>query len=447
MKAIVSRSFLGIEQNKTHPRQWKKVRLKWLAEIIPSNVDKKTKEGEKKVYLCNYTDVYHNDFIETNLGFMAASASDSQIKKLQLRRGDVIATKDSEDPLDIGVPALVRRTFDDVVCGYHLTLLRSKGDRLDGAWLYWYIKSNLVEQYFSKRARGITRFALGTSTFKNIPVWLPPIEEQKVIANFLDQKTAQIDQTIADKEKLLVLYKEEKRAVIDHAVTKGIDPNVPLKESGVEWLEQIPEHWEVKKLNFLGQFFKGKGIPKKDLTETGVCAILYGDIYTRYQYFTKESQRFTSQEVVNQSFLLNYGDLLMTGSGETKEEIGKTIVFLGDKKTYVGGDVIVFRPKNINPIFLSYVLNHSEIDFLRAKLSKGEIVVHIYSSILKNIKVPLASLEEQQLLVEHIEHKMREIHKKEMDTQKEINLLKEYKEALIFGAVTGKIDLHENDGQ
>ena len=116
-------------------------------------------------------------------------------------------------------------------------------------------------------------------------------------------------------------------------------------------------------------------------------------------------------------------------------------MFLGSEETYVGGDVIVFRPKNVNPLFLSYALNHSNMDNLRAKLSKGEIVIHIYSSILKNIKIAFPTLNEQDEIVGFIEMELEKVRVKENDTQKEIRFLKEYRETLIFEAVTGKIDV------
>ncbi len=158
------------------PEYWKSIRLKFLSEIIPSNIDKKTKEGEQEVFLCNYVNVYKNDYITSKIPFMRATATDLQIAKLTLLQNDVIATKDSEDPKDIGVPAFVKQSFDKVVCGYHLTLMRSNAELLNGYFLYWYILSDRSSKYFYTEARGITRYAIGSNTFKNLLVALPPLQ-------------------------------------------------------------------------------------------------------------------------------------------------------------------------------------------------------------------------------------------------------------------------------
>src|SRR5690606_15288306 len=163
----------GIEWIGEIPEHWDLSRLRFLSNIVPSNIDKKSKEGEQKVLLCNYVDVYKNDFIDRNIAFMEATASDLQIEKLTLQKSDVIATKDSEDPKDIGVPALVAESFENVVCGYHLTLIRSRSEILNGDYLYWFLCSSGSNQYFFTEARGITRYAIGSNVFKNLAVSLP----------------------------------------------------------------------------------------------------------------------------------------------------------------------------------------------------------------------------------------------------------------------------------
>lgn len=116
------------------PVGWMIEKLKFVAEVQPSNVDKKTKKNEKEVLLCNYTDVYYNEEITGDLPFMKATASDPQIRKFTLKGGDTIITKDSEDPNDIAVPAYVPQDLDGIICGYHLALLRPK-DRILGGYL------------------------------------------------------------------------------------------------------------------------------------------------------------------------------------------------------------------------------------------------------------------------------------------------------------------------
>jgi type I restriction enzyme S subunit len=122
-----------------------------------SNVDKKTVSGERSVRLCNYTDVYYNERITAELPFMEATASVDQIARFGLRAGDVLLTKNSETPDDIAVPAYVVADLPDVVCGYHLALLRP-GREVDGRYLFWALSSRSSREQFSASANGITRF-------------------------------------------------------------------------------------------------------------------------------------------------------------------------------------------------------------------------------------------------------------------------------------------------
>jgi type I restriction enzyme S subunit len=184
---------------------------------------------------------------------------------------------------------------------------------------------------------------------------IPPILEQTAIAAFLDRKTAQIDQVVAIKEKQIALLKERKQILIQNAVTCGLDPNIPMKDSGVGWIGKIPAHWEVKRLAIFGTFSKGGGFSKSDLTEDGVSAILYGDVYTQYEFIINKAVRKISSNVAGISIRIRRNDLLFTGSGETKEDIGKCVVYDSSEPAVAGGDIIIFRQKKTIHYFLLIV--------------------------------------------------------------------------------------------
>ena len=150
----------GVEWLGDIPTGWTTQKLKFVARVQPSNVDKKSKKDEKEVQLCNYTDVYYNEEITADLPFMKATASDVQIKKFTLKSGDTIITKDSEDPNDIAVPAYVPQDLDGVVCGYHLALLRPENGTY-GGYLKRVMDSQYARSFFATRANGITRYGLG----------------------------------------------------------------------------------------------------------------------------------------------------------------------------------------------------------------------------------------------------------------------------------------------
>ena len=228
------------------PAHWEVRRLRSLAEMPVSNVDKHTREDEFPVRLCNYVDVYKNDRITASMDFMGATASQEEIERFRLEQGDVLITKDSETWDDIGVPSLVVRSADDLISGYHLALLRPFED-ISGPFLARALESKGVAYQFHVRANGVTRFGLTHTGIQSIQIPLPPLPEQAAIVRYLDHADRRIRRYVSAKRKLIGLLEEERQAVINRTVTRGLDPNVRLKPSAVEWLSDVPEHWEIRR--------------------------------------------------------------------------------------------------------------------------------------------------------------------------------------------------------
>lgn len=207
------------------------------------------------------------------------------------------------------------------------------------------------------------------------------------------------------------------------------------KDSCVQWLGEIPSHWEVRRLNTFGLFAKGGGISRDNLQDDGKPAILYGDIYTKYNIYADNIINHISESIAEKSIRVFPGDILMTGSGETKEDIGKTIVFRG-KEAYIGGDVILFRQVKNNSAFLSYALNSQFAKDYRYRESKGEIIVHIYANNLKRLYLPIPPLSEQQAIAAYLDTVTSKIDAAIAQQQKMIDLLNERKQIIINNAVT-----------
>lgn len=442
----------GIEWIGEIPESWEVKRLKFLVDIIPSNVDKKSKEDEQSVLLCNYVDVYKNDYINEDISFMHATASDTQIDKLTLLQNDVIATKDSEDPNDIGVPALVIKNLGNVVCGYHLTLFRSKNENEFGKYLFWYLKSNNCSQYFSTIARGITRYALGTSAFSNLAI--PKLDEIEyiLIANYLDRKTAEIDDLITKKEKLIALYKEERTATINQAVTCGMDQHNNLrqrpqclpakgwKDSGIEWLGEIPAHWEVKRLRHLVHIRYGLGQPPKQKFD-GLPIIRATNVY-RGSISSKNMIYVDPDDLpMDRNPILKVNDIIIVRSGAYTAD---SALITKEWEGSVTGYDIVVTPHSINPKLLAYSLlsnymlqNQLFINRLRAAQP------HLNAEEIGETFMLIPSRNEQNKIVEYLIEKLEEFDTLNTKTKKEIELLKEYKTALISEVVLGKVDVRE----
>ena len=312
------------------------------------------------------------------------------------------------------------------------------GSDFDPKYLYYYYYDLYLNSVYNNLGEGV-RSTLTPTDLLLIPSIKPKSEEQTTIANFLDQKTSQIDQAIAIKEKQITLLKERKQILIQNAVTHGLNPDVHMRNSGVEWIGEIPEHWRIRRLASFGFFSKGGGFSKSDLTENGISAVLYGDIYTKYEYVIDSVERNISPVVANNSVKLHRGDLLFTGSGETKEDIGKCVVFDSNEEAVAGGDVIIFKQKENNKLFLSYCLNTHGIILQKAKSSKGEIIVHTYASKLRELYIPIPPIDEQAGIAHYITKELSKIDKAITLQQQQIEKLKEYKTTLINSAVTGKI--------
>lgn len=179
------------------PQGWKICRLDVVADVFFSNVDKHSIESETPVLLCNYVDVYKNERITKAVNFMEATAEPREIEKFQIRLGDVLVTKDSEEADDIAIPALVVEELPGVICGYHLALIRPRSKLITGDFLAWLHRSKQFRAQYEAKAVGVTRFGLSQYAFRSALIPIPPIKEQVLINNYLDQSCSAIDSIAA----------------------------------------------------------------------------------------------------------------------------------------------------------------------------------------------------------------------------------------------------------
>ncbi len=212
----------GIEWIGEVPEHWDIKRLKDLSDIQNSNVDKKSHDDEIPIKLCNYVDVYKNEFINTSLDFMDATANKSEIKQFTIKEGDVFITKDSETCDDIAIPALATESLKGVLCGYHLAQIRTKEKVFLGSYLFRLFQSKSYGFRFVISAKGITRVGLGQSAIADSLTPVPPLPEQKAIAQYLDTKTAQLDQIIQTINTQIERLKELRKTLINDVVTGKI---------------------------------------------------------------------------------------------------------------------------------------------------------------------------------------------------------------------------------
>ena len=428
------------------PEGWEVLPLKKTCHVFPSNVDKKSYDDEVNINLCNYTDVYYNEIIVAGMDFMAATATADQIAKFTLRAGDTIITKDSESADDIAIAAYVPEDMPGIVCGYHLSMIRPTPG-FCGAFIKRLFDSRYAKARFQVLANGLTRMGLGQYALDNIKFAFPPANEQQTIAAFLDRETAKIDALVAEQENLIALLKEKRQAVISHAVTKGLDPTVPMKDSGIEWLGEMPAHWEVKRLKQVSpQITVGIVIePSKYYVDEGIPALRSLNVGKKGEIL-EDNLVFISEEGhdLNSKSKLSTGDLVAVRSGQP----GTTSVVSEKFDGCNCIDLIIIRKPNIGSEFFLYWFLGSDAALIQFVMgSGGAIQQHFNVGAAVNLVVPWPNESDQNEIVAFLDTETAKVDTLTAEAQRAIDLLKERRSALISAAVTGKIDVRGYDAE
>jgi type I restriction enzyme S subunit len=431
----------GVEWLPVIPTGWEINRLKRFCTVFPSNVDKKSVEGEAPVKLCNYTDVYYNDSICAEMEFMDATASEEQVKKFSLRAGDVIITKDSETTDDIAIAAYVPETLPGVICGYHLSMIRPRGG-VSGAYVKRIFDSIYAKSLFAVRANGLTRVGLSQYAVDNVELPLPPSHEQLAIATFLDHETAKIDALITEQQRLIELLQEKRQAVISHAVTKGLNPDAPMKDSGVEWLGEVPEHWEVIPLMRLTQpnrpIMYGIVLPGPDVGE-GVPILKGGNVKPSRLCLECMARTTPEIEAPFARARLRAGDLVYGIRGS----IGDCeIVPIELERCNITQDVARIAPlSSLCQRWLRYAMLSRPVAEGLACGSLGAAVKGINIFDLKRARIPVPPSDEMKHMADFLISEDSRLLSLSLSAETAISLLQERRSALISAAVTGQIDV------
>lgn len=425
----------GVELIGSIPEHWKNTRLRFVGEFRNSNVDKKSYEDGVPVLLCNYTDVYYNEFISPGLSsFMEATATAGEIDKFELQRGDIIITKDSEDPTDIGIPALVTEEIPGVVCGYHLTVIRAE-DYDRARFLHRLIQSHTTKAHFFVESPGITRYGLGRDAIGNVPVALPSEQEARLLANECDRETTRNDALIQKKTRFIDLLKEKRHALATHAVTKGLDPAVKMKDSGVEWIGQTPEHWQDFRVATLFQEANRVGV-----ADLPILSISIHDGITDKELSSEDRDRQTYQiEDRTKYKRVLPGDIAYNMMRAWQGAFGAVRV-----EGLVSPAYVVARPKrDFRTRYIELLLRTPMAIEEMRRFSRGiaDFRMRLYWDHFRDVRVCLPPLEEQDAILAHIERETLRIGQLIDKTQRSITLLKERRAAFITAAVTGQIDL------
>ncbi|MGU9010323.1 restriction endonuclease subunit S [Clostridium perfringens] len=334
-----------------------------------------------------------------------------------------------------------------VIGVYHNNFFKINYDRkrvLKGFLVYYLMQEN-IQEHFKLIAGTTTIPDLNHGEFLSTKIILPNLLEQERIIKFLDKKTLEIDSLIEEKEKLIKLLKEKREAIITEAITKGVDKNVKMKNSGVEWIGDIPIHWEISRLKFTTDkpFMYGanesaelddKSLPRyiriTDIDEEG-C--LKKDTFKSMEYEKAKE------------FLLNDKDILFARSGAT---VGKTYLYnLKDGSACFAGYLIKYTHNyKVIPEFIYYITKSSWYSCWINQNTIQATIQNVSADKYKNLYIPLPDILEQGRIVDFLSKKCNEIKLVITDIKNQINELRNYKKSLISEVVTGKIDVRDCKG-
>lgn len=327
--------------------------------------------------------------------------------------------------------------FDGMITGAYTVM--QVGSKFDKRFLYYFYLNLDKDKRLRPLYTGL-RNTISKDNFFAFKAFVPPLPEQTAIAAFLDDKTAKIDRAIAQKEKMITLLKERKQIIIQNAVTKGLDPNAKMKHSGVEWIGEIPEGWEVKKLFGISRFVRGNSTFGKDdlLSEGEYVALQYGKCY-KVSEVDKDYEFYVNNEYFKESQVANYGDTIIISTSETIDDLGHSAFFNRTDVGLLGGEQMMLKPNkdNVNGKYLYY--SSKVFSKQLRKFATGIKVYRFNTNDLKTIYTPIPPIQVQTAIVAHIETQSAKIDKAIKLQQQQIEKLKELKSTLIDSAVTGKL--------
>lgn len=416
---------------------WPIKKLCDVADIRVSNVDKKFYASEKPIKLCNYMDVYTNLYVTSRLAFMEGSASTAEIERFTLNCGDVVITKDSETPDDIGIAAVIAEPINRLVCGYHLALIRPDADELDSIYLAKQLSTSRVARYFARHASGSTRYGLPISVIESVDIPTPPKPEQTKIGEILST----VDRAIEQTEELIAKQQRIKAGLMQDLLTCGIDEHGNLRSEQTykfkdSSLGRIPAEWEVAKLESVAEFVtSGSRGWAKYYSDEGPIFLRIGNLTRTHINLRLDDLVFvnppTSSEGKRTSVLP--GDLLISITADLGI-IGVIPDAFGE--AYVNQHIALVRLSQVKatPRFLGWFLSSRGGQKQFEKLNESGAKAGLNLPTIKKLTVPLPKGIEQQRIAEILDSNTQQLN----GHHRRLAKLRLLKTALMQDLLTGK---------
>ncbi len=307
-------------------------------------------------------------------------------------------------------------------------------DQQDNRFYYYYYMNMYYQEIFNYLGGEGVRSALNAKDLLETPIPDISLKQQKVIADYLDKECAKIDSLVEKQRSIIEKLKEYKKSVITEAVTRGLDPAAPMKDSGIEWIGKIPAHWEIRRIKTLGEYRNGLTYnPENMVGEEGTLVLRSSNVQNGKLVF--EDNIFVNSEIPDQLFVRK-GDIIICSRNGSRELVGKNAVVKEDLHASFGAFMMVFRSRY--PEYMSYILNSAIFNYYLSSFFTSTIN-QLTGSNFGNMRIVFCpDKKEQDEIIEYLDHKCEAIDEVIEKREKLIGLLIEYKKSLIYECVTGK---------
>ena len=363
----------------------------------------------------------------------SAAKSDDHTNRKLVKKGDFVINSRSDRKMSSGVSE-----FDGSVSLINLVMI-PKPEKLSVSFVKYLLKNYGFAEEFYRWGTGIVDDLWSTNweRGKKIQLPIPPISEQQRIAKFLDEKTALIDDIITDTKQTIEELKSYKKSLITEIVTKGINPNLTLVQSGIDWIGEIPEGWEIKKSKYFGNVRNGLTYNPSDLVSDskGILVLRSGNIQNGKLCLS--DNQYVSVEIPSK-LLVKKNDILITSRNGSMKMIGKSAIIEEDLDATFGAFMMLFTPNiEINSKFFYYLLNSNGFDFYRGLFSTSTIN-QLTKNVFDNMVFPLPSPNEQEQIVDFLDNETERIDTLITEKENVISEYENYKKSMTYEYVTGK---------
>ena len=441
MKRYDSYKDSGVEWIGEIPTHWKETKTKYFSDFSNGysyNSKDWTEVGIPVIRMSNIGDDGKIKLSNKNLKFVSKETSEITSNFL-IKKGDLLISMTDMNPLMLWLGSTI--IFDeegDWLLNQRVGNIRITDNNVEKKYYHYLSNTDIIRNQLKVSVYPNVQTNLSTDPIKNEVVFLPPLSEQQQIVSFLDTKTSLIDSLIEKTQRKIELLKEKKTSLINEVVTKGLNPNVEMKDSGVEWIGMIPIHWIVSKFKYDSStpVQYGINISGDKYVEEGIRFVRITDISEGGE-LNPNNGKYLIPEDVSKEFLLREFDVLFCRSGHT---VGKTYLHTSDGLFTSGGYLVRFNFRNYRESkFIFYI---SKTDFYWDWIKLNTVVStieNVNGDKYQNFIYPKPPISEQQQIVSYLDEQTGLIDKTISIEEKRIELLKEYRQSLISEVVTGKL--------